>query len=289
MRPLIQGLGPPEPHGSPKSLPAMWEVCWTPPPPAHSVAVTNDPTNQQADDPGGQPRPEGMRAAMADYVRTVHQAYASQLAGHPPAIRGRVPLTSRPFTVVAAGARNLHVIATTETLPPPAGQEVELTDEVAGMRWTLRFYDPVVLPPLGLIDETAGPASPEVRRVLGLSTTLYHLIVQPGGSLTTHHAGHAGAGLAMDHVADARDFDAIRAHARGQEGLVDELEGASRAGLVRAQALLALDLAGHDPDVARLAATTPLDHAALRRAVLAAVRPPVGLRGPAAESVSRRG
>ena len=220
-----------------------------------------------------------MRAAMADYVRTVHQAYASQLAGQPPAVRGRVPLTSRPFTVIAAGARNLHVIATDEVLAPPTGQEVAIDDEVAGLSWTLRFFDPVVLPPLGLIDETAGPASAEVRRVLGVSTNLYHLIVQPGGTLTTHHAGHAGAGLAMDHVADARDFDAIRAHARGQEALVDELEGAARAGLVRAQALLAVDLAGRDPEVQRLASASPVDTVALRRAVLTAVRPPVGSNG----------
>ena len=253
------------------------------------MLVTHHASDEPSEATPTPQRPEGMRAAMADYVRTVHQAYASQIAGHPPAVRGRVPLTSRPFTVVAAGARNLHVIATDEALPPPEGQEVEQVDEVAGLRWTLRFYDPVVLPPLGMIDESAGPASASVRRVLGLSTTLYHLIVQPGGSLTTHHAGHAGAGLAMDHVADARDYDAIRAHARGQEDLVDELEGAARAGLVRAQALLAVELAGGDAEVAQLSSARPLDHIALRRAVLSAVRPPVvGARpGPTGASRAR--
>lgn len=220
--------------------------------------------------------PPDMRTAMADYVRTVHQAYLSTAAGQPPAVRGRMALLQQPFTVVAAGVRNLHVIATSEALPPPTGQEVAIEDEMEAMRWTMRFYDPVVLPALGMIDESAGPASPLVRRTLGIATFTYHLIVQPGSQLTTHHAGHAGAGLAMDHVADARDFESIRAKARGREHLVDEMEGAALAGLIHAQALLATAIAPDDPTVADLARGRSPDPVTLRKAVLAAVRAAAG-------------
>lgn len=191
-----------------------------------------------------------MRTAMADYIGTVHQAYLSQTSGQPPAVRGRLPLLAAPFTVVAVGVRNLHVLATAEPLAPPSGQEVALPGALGDMAWTVRFFDPVVLPQLGMIDETAGPASAQVRRTLDVSTYLYHLIVQPGSELTGHHAGHAGAGLGMSHVAGARDFEAIRARARGREALVDEMEGAALAGLLRAQALLAREIVPWDDAVA---------------------------------------
>ncbi len=189
------------------------------------------------------PKPEAMRQAMRDYVTSVHQAYLNQANLQSPAIRGRMLLLNEPFTVVAAGVSNLHVIATSETLAMPQGPEVAIEDELAPMRWTLRFYDPVVLPPLGMIDERSGPAGGQVRRALGISTYLYHLIVQPGAELTGHQAGHAGAGLANSHIAAARDFEAIRAHAGNRAHLVDEMEGASLAGLHRAQALLAAEIA----------------------------------------------
>jgi hypothetical protein len=217
------------------------------------------------------PRPEDMRQAMADYVRTVHQAYASAAAPQPPAVRGRMPLLVAPFTVVAAGVQNLHVVGTRERLAGARGPEVEVEDRVDGLEWTLRFYDPVVLPALGVIDERTAPAGDQVRRAIGITTYLYHLIVQPGSQLTGHHAGHAGAGLANAHAAEARDFEAIRARAGGREALVDEMEGAALAGLVRAQALLARELVPHDERVQQLARGRP-DPAALRRAVLEALR-----------------
>ena len=217
-------------------------------------------------------RPEDMRAAMADYVEAVHRAYLDVADLQTPAVRGRMPLIGAPFTVVAAGVSNLHVIATRESLAPPRGQEVELEGRLEGLVWTLRFYDPVVLPALGLVDERAGPAGTEVRRALGLATHLYHLVVRPGAELGAHHASHAGAGLANAHVAAARDFEAIRAHARGREALVDEMEGADRAGLRRAVALLAHEVVPWDERVGELAAEASPDPAALRRAVLAAVR-----------------
>ena len=194
-----------------------------------------------------------MRQAMADYVATVHQAYLSQAEMQSPAVRGNMPLLEDSFTVVAAGVSNLHVIATRESLVPPEGPEVAIEAELGPMAWTLRFYDPVVLPQLGVIDESQGPAGDLVRRALGISTHLYHLIVQPGSQLTGHHAGHAGSGLANAHVAEARDFEELRALAPRSIALVDELEGASRAGLPRAQALLASQIATGNDELRHMA------------------------------------
>jgi hypothetical protein len=218
------------------------------------------------------PKPEDMRQAMAGYVRTVHRSYLSLANAQPPALRGRMPLLGEPFTVVAAGVQNLHVIATRETMAAPSGQEVTLEEDLDGMKWTLRFYDPVVLPQLGLIDESAGPAGDQVRRALGVATHLYHLIVQPGAQLTEHHAGHAGSGLANAHLAEARDFDLIRKNAPGAGGLIEEMAGASLAGLPRALALLAREIAGNDETIQELATDPQPDPTEVRRALLAALR-----------------
>lgn len=208
---------------------------------------------------------------MADYVRTVHQAYISTAAGHPPAVRGRMALLDGDFTVLAVGVQNLHVLATREPIAPPRGQEVEIEDELGELRWKLRFYDPVVLPALGMIDESNGPAGDQVRRALGITTHLYHLIVQPGAQLTGHHAGHAGAGLANSHVAEARDFDAIRAHAPGRERLVDEMEGAAVAGLPTAQGLLAREIAPWNEELREVVGRGG-ESGEVRRALLKALR-----------------
>ncbi len=213
-------------------------------------------------------RPEDMRQAMAAYVRAVHQSYLTVADLQSPAGRAQMPLLHGPFTVIAAGVQNLHVIASTDPLPAPVGPEVSLENSIGQMRWTVRFYDPVVLPPLGLINEAAGNAGEEVRRAVGITTHLYHLIVQPGSQLSEHHAGHAGTGLANAHVAEIRDFDAIRARVPGREALVDEMAGAARAGLRRAQALLAAEIAPDSPAVAAAGG----EPEALRRAVLAALR-----------------
>lgn len=218
--------------------------------------------------------PEAMRRAMADYVRAVHASYLNTARLYPPAVRGRMPLLSAGrLTVVAAGVSNLHVIGTSEQLPAPRGKEVATEDRTEGMEWVLRFYDPVVLPVLGRVDESRGTAGDDVRRALGLSTYFYHLIVRPGSQLTPHHAGHAGAGLANSHAAEARDFGAIRQYAPGRERLVDEMEGAATAGLTVAQALLAARIAPADEQLADLAAATvPPDPARIRRLLLQALR-----------------
>ncbi len=181
-------------------------------------------------------------------------------------------LRAGDFTVVAAGVQNLHVVATTEALAPPQGPEVATEDAVGPLTWTVRFYDPVVLPSLGLIDEQQGAAGDRVRRALGVTTYLYHLVVQPGGQLTEHHATHAGSGLANAHGAQARDFETIRTHAGGRTALVDEMEGAAVAGLRRAQALLAREIVPWNETVEALVDAPGVSPDELRRAVLDAVR-----------------
>ncbi|MDP9241297.1 MAG: hypothetical protein M3O55_11785 [Actinomycetota bacterium] len=218
-------------------------------------------------------RPEDMRAAMADFVAAAHEAYLSQARLLPPAERARLPLVAAgSFTVVAAGARNLHVLGTVEALPAPRGQEVALPGEAEDIVWDLRFYDPVVLPDLGLIDESAAAQPEEVRRVLGVRTVLYHLVVQPGASLTAHHAVHMGTGLANSHAAVARNLDAVRAHAPQAADLVDELGGALQAGLPRAAALLAAAIAPGDAAVGELARGAAPDPAAVLTALVAATQ-----------------
>lgn len=218
-------------------------------------------------------RPEDMRAAMADFVAAAHEAYLAQARLLPPADRARLPLVAAgTFTVVAAGARNLHVLATTEALPVPVGPEVELTGQADEMAWRLRFYDPVVLPGLGMIDESAAAAPDEVRRTLGVHTVLYHLVVQPGSELTSHHALHMGTGLANSHAARSRDIEAVRAHRPGYGALVEELAGALQAGLPRAAALLAAAIAPYDDAVGELARQATPDPQAVLSGLVAAVR-----------------
>ena len=130
-----------------------------------------------------QMRPEQMRTAVARYVEEIHRAYVAQAMTFPAAVRGRMPLLAPgPLTVAAVGARNLHVLATRDSLGPVHGPEVELTGSVEGLTWTVRFFDPVVLPELSLIDESSGPAFGEVRHALG-ELQAEHLGVVRGGQL----------------------------------------------------------------------------------------------------------
>ncbi len=216
--------------------------------------------------------PEQMRAAVAGYVQEIHRSYVAQAMTFPPAVRGRMPLLSgAALSVAAVGTRNLHVIGTAESLGPLQGEEVELPGAVAGLRWTLRFFDPVVLPALGLLDETSGPAFEEVRHTLGLSTVVYHFVAEPGAGLSAHQASHVGTGMANSHSAVARDFETIRSRVRGREALVDEMAGAAMAGLPRAHALLAATIAPRDAELALLAREESPDPDAVRKALLASV------------------
>ena len=234
-----------------------------------------------------------MREAVARYVEEIHRAYVAQAMTFPAAVRGRMPLLAPgPLTVAAVGARNLHVLATRDSLGPVREPEVELAGSVEGLSWTLRFFDPVVLPELSLIDESSGPAFGEVRHALGVSTVVYHFVASPGSGLSAHHAAHVGTGLAGGHSAAARDFETIRSRARGREDLVDEMAGAAAAGLVRAHAMLAAAVMPHNAALSALAGQARPDPDAVRHELLAAVggrtqwappRRPVGA-GPSAQA-----
>jgi hypothetical protein len=216
--------------------------------------------------------PEAMRTAMAEYVRAVHQAYLDASAPLSPGDRARLPLVSAgEVTVLAVGARNLHVLATTEQLPAPRGQEVELDDAIDDLRWRLRFFDPVVVPALGLIDESDAAQPDRVRDVLGVRTVVYHLSVPPGGGLTAHHAMHAGTGLAHTHAAAVRDYDTIANEAPAAADLVQEMRGADIAGLPRAVLLLAREIAPDSEDLAAMSLAEP-EPSTIRRTLLASLR-----------------
>ncbi|WP_157367810.1 hypothetical protein [Alloactinosynnema sp. L-07] len=183
--------------------------------------------------------PEAMRDTVREYVWAVHTTYLDHVRYLPPAERGALPLVAADITVIAAAAHRLHLVATTDALPAPRGPEVAVVDEYDGTRWTLRFYDPSVLPELGILTEDAPD---DIRRVLGVSDTVYHLTVAVGGGLTAHHAQHSGVALANMHAKTARDTDRLRRALPHQVGLVDELAACVRIGLDRAAALLAADL-----------------------------------------------
>jgi hypothetical protein len=219
--------------------------------------------------------PGQLRDAMGQFVAALHGAYLDQARLLPVGEQGSLPLLRADrLTVLAVGVRHLHVLATTAPLPAPQGPEVEVEDSLPGLAWKLRFFDPVVVPALGLVDESTGPQPAEVRRVLGVPDVVYHLSVSPGGGLTPHHAQHAGTGLANQHAAVFRDHDAIRAHAGARVELAEEYAVAERLGLHRAARLLALDIAPRDPALAAVCSDPGAGDDAVRRALLAALRGP---------------
>jgi len=76
-----------------------------------------------------------MRGAVAHYVEEIHRAYIAQAMTFPAAVRGQMPLLAPgPLTVAAVGARNLHVLATRDSLGPVRAPEVrrELLTAVGG-------------------------------------------------------------------------------------------------------------------------------------------------------------
>lgn len=222
--------------------------------------------------------PEQMRAAVADYIREVHAAYLRTIASHPAAVQGRMPLLApEPLSVAAIGARHLHLVATRERLGDAArGTIASVAGEVGPIRWTVHFYDPSVVPALGLIDERDEPASGAVREAIGIRTHVYHVTLRPPADLAPHHAGHTGAGLAGAHAQAAREFATIARLMPLREGLANEFEGASVQGLPLAAGMLARALAPRDEGVAEAAGpegTGPADLTKLRKAVLAALLP----------------
>jgi hypothetical protein len=145
--------------------------------------------------------PEAMRQAMAAYVRAVHQAYLDTVAQAVAIEEARtLPLAKGPFTVAAVGAGQLHVIATRDLTLQPDEREVAIEEELGLLRWTVRFLDPVVLPKLGMIDDTGPWGGAVVVETLGLGSVLYQLTAALEGSLSPHQAIHAGVGLANAHL-----------------------------------------------------------------------------------------
>ncbi len=226
------------------------------------------------------PAPDRMRRAVADYVAGVHEAYVRQASLLAPGAQGRLPLVAAgSFSVAAVGTRFLHLVATRDrlgtTLAGTRGDAARIDGAAGPLSWTLAFFDAVVLPALGLLDESEGARAEEVRGLLGVRTHLYHLILTPPADLAAHHAGHTGAGLAGAHAAGAREFASMRANVDAALApLVEELEGAQTAGLSRAATLLAREIAGTDADVARIASEPAPDPAALRHAVAVALKGP---------------
>lgn len=212
--------------------------------------------------------PEQMRSAMADYVRALHRAYLDAGASLPPGDRARLPLLqAQSLTVAAVGTRYLHVIGTTDALPAPVGPEIGIADRIDDIDWTLRFFDPVVAPGLGLIDETESPASDQVRHTLGIRTVVYHLTVPPGSGLTPHHALHAGTGLAHSHAAADRDYSTLAGLRPTSGPLIAEMHAAYVNQLPRAHLLLARELLGGE------GISAPADDLdAVRREALQAIR-----------------
>lgn len=194
----------------------------------------------EVSDTPASPRPEAMRDLVRDYVSALHATYLDHVRHLPPAERGALPLVAaRQLTVIAAATQHLHLLATTDSMPALHGQEVELTDTYQGVTWTVRFYDPSVLPDLGLLADDSPEA---VRRVLGVSDTVYHLAVAVGGGLGAHHAQHSGVALANQHAKTIRDLDRIRRALPRQAQMVDELGSCVRNGLDLAAGLLAAEL-----------------------------------------------
>ena len=202
-------------------------------PPGHAGGVTDEAPPV---------RPEAMRDAVRDYVYTLHTTYLNHVRRLPPVERAALPLVgATTLTVVAAAARRLHLVATSDRLPPPYGPEVQIVDETPELSWALRFFDPSVLPDLGLLTDDS-PA--EVRRALGIGDAVYHLVIDVGGGLGGHHAQHSAVALANQDAKLARDLDRIRHAVPRRTGVVDEFATCVRIGLDRAAALLATELTG---------------------------------------------
>jgi hypothetical protein len=148
------------------------------------------------EDPGPRARAEGLRRSLVDYVRAVHASYVAAARGYDtdPAT---LPLAGSPFTVAVVAADQLHLLATRDELPAQRPHEQPVADEALPLRWQVRFLDVSVLPELS---STEAVTSADVVRILGVSTSLYHLVVDLSGSLDGHQAMHAGTGLAHAHL-----------------------------------------------------------------------------------------
>lgn len=140
-------------------------------------------------DDAGHDEAEELRTAIGSYVAAVHDAYRDAGGG-----RDGRGLSAEPFTVVAAAARSLHLLATPDDVAAPDHGTAAPVEQGA-LTWQLKFLDPSVAPELAAVP--AGPDEPAaVQQALGVETVLYHLVVGQGAALTGHHAMHTGTGIA---------------------------------------------------------------------------------------------
>jgi hypothetical protein len=140
-----------------------------------------------------------LRRALVAYVHAVHEAYL--VAGADP--DGDVtdlPLAVAPFTVAIVAGGQLHLVATRTDLPELRPHEEPVDDAVGPLRWQVRFLDVTVLPELASVAGTPDPTA-AMLDLLGGPDRLYHLQVTLDGSLSPHHAMHAGTGLGHAHRA----------------------------------------------------------------------------------------
>jgi hypothetical protein len=139
----------------------------------------------------------GLRGALDRYVTALHVSYLAAAGDH----ASELPLAAGPFTVAVVAADRLHLLATRDALPPQRPHERPTEGEAPPLRWQVRFLDASVVPALARGDS----ARLDVPDELGVTTVLYHLLVEVDATLDDHHAMHAGTGLAHAHLAAARE------------------------------------------------------------------------------------
>lgn len=144
------------------------------------------------DHPAPAPRGGGLRDALAGYIAALHESYLAAAGDR----AHELPLATTPFTVAVVAADRLHLLATREPLPAPRDHERPVEDTAPPLAWQVRFLDTSVLP--GLARGQDAPL--DVMHELGVTTSLYHLLVEVDASLDDHHAMHAGTGLAHAHL-----------------------------------------------------------------------------------------
>lgn len=155
--------------------------------------------DEPATSPGAEPG--DLRRGFAAYVAALHEAYLEAVDGAGTTATTALPLAEAPFTVAVVGGPGMHLVATRDPLPPLAAHEQPLSGQVGPLVWQVRFLDPTVVPELGSPVPAGVEPTAHVRALLGVTTSLYHLVLGPDSALTPHHAMHAGSGLANAHLA----------------------------------------------------------------------------------------
>ncbi len=145
--------------------------------------------------------PGDLRRGFAAYVAALHEAYLEAVDAAGSAATEELPLAEAPFTVAVVGGPGMHLLATRDPLPPLAAHEQPLSGQVGPLSWQVRFLDPTVEPALSAPVPSGVEPTTHVRSLLGVTTSLYHLVLGPDSALTPHHAMHAGSGLANAHLA----------------------------------------------------------------------------------------